>query len=69
MSVEFYFGEPCARHIRVSSGGKLLDLDLEDPGGVTVFENGLFPDGVVSFRLQAPNGSWVKVTELTIKFE
>jgi hypothetical protein len=69
MAVKFHFGEPCAKHIRVSSSGELLDLNLEDPRGSTLFENGLFPDGVVAFRLSIPNGSWIRVTQLTVAFE
>jgi hypothetical protein len=69
MAVTFEFGEPCAKHVRVSSSEGILDLNLEEPGGFTIFKNGPFPDGIVSFRLQAPDGSWVKLTKLTVEFD
>jgi hypothetical protein len=71
MTATFHFYEPCGKRIGVSdgSGEAILDLNLEEPGEFTQFENGLFPDTVVSFVLIVPEGSWVKVAQLTVVFE
>jgi hypothetical protein len=71
MTATFHFYEPCGKRIGVSdaNGETVLDLNLENPGEFTKFDNGLFPDSVISFVLIVPQGYWVRITQLTVVFE